>query len=438
MRHLCLFRVRLHQERGLEAESKSLNLPRIMPASRSSNVPGHASGINLPGLQGFKGLAMLIYHDDGKPIFRSGIDLDKQTEYDAKIFFSMARHFVNCSTQDLESGARGGDCIAMYYLAARLYTGARVTQDRPMALRLWTKVSQVDIPDGATITSIDDMARGYARIKADAYASLGAHHLRNYEKSKSLFDLTQAFLCGEGAAQLGLFVAASHYTLLAFYKLQKGTPVRTEDDVSVETKSRYTCSRAEAPALAAIVKCRTMLEGGSWAEFSAPEEEPEPETYTCSRPGCTTTTTVRSDIRRCAGLCSVTHKPGYCTKQCQTKDWKRHRSQCSRPTEEDRTIQFNALTTQDRVNIDTSGMSSIDLELAQEYAKVSMYDELGGDNPSPQQKAFREFIQEMEETACGGPRTGEQFARMIKDLPKVYGRRDLNMVLEAGKRLVAG
>lgn len=90
-----------------------------MPASKSSNTPGNACDIDLPGLQGFQGLARLVYHDDGKTILKPGFELDKQTEYDVKIFFSMASHFVNHSAEDLESGSKGGNCIAMYYLAAR-------------------------------------------------------------------------------------------------------------------------------------------------------------------------------------------------------------------------------------------------------------------------------------------------------------------------------
>ena len=105
-----------------------------------------------------------------------------------------------------------------------LYTGSRVAQNRARALELWTTVSQVRLPDGVTIEAKDEMARAYARVKADAYSYLCAHHLRSYEKSKSLSDLAQAFLCAEGAAKLELFGACCHYTALALYKLQDGLP----------------------------------------------------------------------------------------------------------------------------------------------------------------------------------------------------------------------
>ena len=65
-----------------------------------------------------------------------------------------------------------------------------------------------------------------------------------------------------------------------------------------------------------------------------------------------------------------------------------------------------------------------------EFANIDMFERLGGDNPSPKEKAFREFLQEMEETACGGPRTEAQFVRMIKHLPKIISPRDVEVLLK--------
>ena len=102
-------------------------------------------------------------------------------------------------------------------------------------------------------------------------------------------------------------------------------------------------------------------------------------------------------------------------------------------------LSFNAIATKDKVDVDTSAMSSVDLERARHFASVSLYDNLGGDNPSPKERALRDFFKEMEETACGGPRTGDQFVQMIKHMPKAFAGCDLDVILSmAGKAPVAG
>ncbi|VDB93424.1 unnamed protein product [Peniophora sp. CBMAI 1063] len=399
--------------------------------TKSSRVPGHAATIDAPGLHGFQGLASMIYHDDGITILAPGWEFEKQTEYLMKIFFAMMRHFVNTSTEELEAGAQMDECKSMNYLGARLYTGARVKKNRSRALKLWTKVSQIDLPRGASITSSDYTARSRARVKADAYAYLCAHHLRNYEKSKALLDLAQAFLCGEGAAKLGLFVAASHYTALAFYNLQKGAPVRIEDDVSIETKCSFNCTPENAPAFAIVLQCKTMLDGKLWADFSAPEEM-EPVEYACSRAGCDETSAARADMKRCAGTCDVASKPSYCSQHCQALDWERHGMHCSRPTEADLTFQYTPLATNDSKLVDTSRLNSVDRARARDLASIDLWSHLGGDNPTPKEKAIREFIREIEETACGGPRSTGQFVKLVKNMSKTIPQRDLETLFKAG------
>ena len=90
-----------------------------MPTSKSNKAPEYTSVIDFPGLQGYHGLAGLVYCDDGKTILRPGFEFDKQTEYMLNIYFAMAGHFVNRSTEDLEIGASSNDCVSMNYLAAR-------------------------------------------------------------------------------------------------------------------------------------------------------------------------------------------------------------------------------------------------------------------------------------------------------------------------------
>ena len=90
-------------------------------------------------------------------------------------------------------------------------------------------------------------------------------------------------------------------------------------------------------------------------------------------------------------------------------------------------MHFTRTTTNERVDVDTSSFSSVELERAREVAlsNSSMYKHLGGDNPSPLEKAFGEFLDEYEASTCGGPRTAEQFVNMIKHLPKQMTKSDL-------------
>ncbi|VDB93422.1 unnamed protein product [Peniophora sp. CBMAI 1063] len=332
--------------------------------SKPNNPPGYASGIDIPGLCGFQSLARLIYHDDGEKLVKPEYKVTEQSEYMLKVLVSMAQHFTGKTTEELETAAtERHDAVSMNFLAARLYTASRAKQDRDRAIALWTRVSRIELPNGGTITSSSEMTRKYARVKADAYAYLCCHHYRQYERNKALSDLAQAFLCGEGAAKLGLFVACTYYTALAFYKLQEGKARRNEDDERVETESLFLCTMDDAPAMAAI-------------------------------------------------------------------DWKRHKPHCRRPTEEDRALQFNRLATNEKVDVDTSGFNSVEMARAREVAKGSMYKYLGCDNPSPTQKAFGDFLREIEESACGGPRTEEQFVELIKNMPKVMAKSDIDMVFK--------
>lgn len=59
-----------------------------------------------------------------------------------------------------------------------------------------------------------------------------------------------------------------------------------------------------------------------------------------------------------------------------------------------------------------------------------MFKHLGGDNPSPAEKAFGDFMRELEESACSGPRTAEQFVHLVKHMPKVMARSDIEAVFK--------
>ncbi|TCD68856.1 hypothetical protein EIP91_009570 [Steccherinum ochraceum] len=54
----------------------------------------------------------------------------------------------------------------------------------------------------------------------------------------------------------------------------------------------------------------------------------EPTAFTCAAEGCGIEGTKRSALLRCAGPCSMETKPSYCSKECQTADWRRHKPFC--------------------------------------------------------------------------------------------------------------
>jgi len=50
-----------------------------------------------------------------------------------------------------------------------------------------------------------------------------------------------------------------------------------------------------------------------------------PNAYWCATEGCGIEGTKKATLLRCAGKCEGANKPYYCSKECQRKDWKRHK-----------------------------------------------------------------------------------------------------------------
>ncbi|KAH9851961.1 hypothetical protein C2E23DRAFT_869084 [Lenzites betulinus] len=53
-----------------------------------------------------------------------------------------------------------------------------------------------------------------------------------------------------------------------------------------------------------------------------------PSDFVCAAPGCGFRSEERTTLRACAGRCPRDLKPHYCSKQCQIKDWARHKPTC--------------------------------------------------------------------------------------------------------------
>ncbi|EIW59919.1 uncharacterized protein TRAVEDRAFT_47217 [Trametes versicolor FP-101664 SS1] len=56
--------------------------------------------------------------------------------------------------------------------------------------------------------------------------------------------------------------------------------------------------------------------------------EDNPDGYACAAEGCGIRSEERAALRACAGRCPRDLKPHYCSKECQTKDWSRHKAVC--------------------------------------------------------------------------------------------------------------
>ncbi|KAI0641066.1 hypothetical protein C8Q79DRAFT_930333 [Trametes meyenii] len=58
-----------------------------------------------------------------------------------------------------------------------------------------------------------------------------------------------------------------------------------------------------------------------------------PNAYFCSAPGCGIGVAQKKTLRKCSGKCPEERKPHYCSKNCQTKDWKTHKQFCKPDSE---------------------------------------------------------------------------------------------------------
>ncbi|KIP12900.1 hypothetical protein PHLGIDRAFT_123946 [Phlebiopsis gigantea 11061_1 CR5-6] len=54
----------------------------------------------------------------------------------------------------------------------------------------------------------------------------------------------------------------------------------------------------------------------------------DPRAYICTADGCGIEATHKAALLRCAGKCAAAGKPAYCSKDCQRKDWRRHKPFC--------------------------------------------------------------------------------------------------------------
>ncbi|RPD60876.1 hypothetical protein L227DRAFT_501141, partial [Lentinus tigrinus ALCF2SS1-6] len=53
-----------------------------------------------------------------------------------------------------------------------------------------------------------------------------------------------------------------------------------------------------------------------------------PDAYVCAAAGCRVSAVHQGGLRACSGRCPPERKPRYCSKECQTKDWKAHKAYC--------------------------------------------------------------------------------------------------------------
>ncbi|GJE84151.1 hypothetical protein PsYK624_002270 [Phanerochaete sordida] len=224
-------------------------------------------------------------------------------------------HLLERSLTAVRLGVAAGNAHDMIELALRLYAGVTVKQNEEQAIE--TLMRALRTP------------RASRSVRARALSLLASiHHARripNLERPGvwDLDALYRAAVCADEAAALGF---TSPSVLAVGIEVERAGFRRRAD-------CRLPQSAWRVEHFAALAELWRVVDRRKVAIWRAQTRRQaklrrDPNAYVCAAPGCGVEGTHKAALARCSGRCAKPGKPAYCSKDCQKKDWRRHKAFC--------------------------------------------------------------------------------------------------------------
>ncbi|KAH9828683.1 uncharacterized protein C8Q71DRAFT_912205 [Rhodofomes roseus] len=217
--------------------------------------------------------------------------------------------------RELSVGALAGRMEDMIELGMRLYTGCGgVVKDIPEALTTWQHITSPSSPPSQPPPR---------RILAIAYALQAKVYKDRAHVDKETIqidDLRRAAIAADAAAAQGL-VTPIVLNIAQYAAMPLGLPSNAYQ--SFKKLPEFAC-------LTDLWRVWRRRNGEIEREQQARDRKVAraPNAYRCAAEGCGIEGTKKATLLRCAGKCEEASKPHYCSKECQKKDWKRHKRMC--------------------------------------------------------------------------------------------------------------
>ncbi|KAI0796352.1 hypothetical protein BC629DRAFT_1439390 [Irpex lacteus] len=288
---------------------------------------------------------------------------------------NMAKYMVECKkilerpTANVRASALAGnmdDCLEM---GLRTYAGVEGTAGTANdAIFWWTKAAGAHSTNALSSVKAD-IPRG---VEARAWSCL-THAYKELAKENdgttcNVDRMYRAASCAERACSLGFMSPIICGLANEIKRLNKEFPSPRDPKLSFDAP-RFR-------ELTYLWEAHQRIEEDNKAWEAKAAKRPE---YSCAEPGCGTRATRKSGLKKCAGKCPLESKPSYCSKECQRKDWKRHKPVClgipwvPRPEKSasEESIKYTGTETKEFEFRDRGQVLSMDLPIAGHMIKFS-------------------------------------------------------------------
>ncbi|KAH9929821.1 uncharacterized protein B0H18DRAFT_1117350 [Fomitopsis serialis] len=236
-------------------------------------------------------------------------------EFD-KLFGEAFTKLNSRGINEVSLGVLAGRAEDMIEWGMRLCTGSGGAQkDIPMALALWQHITSPSTlyPPLSQPPSRRILATAYS-LQAKVYKDRAHIDVETLQ----IGDMHRAAVAADAAAAQGLVTP-----IVLFIAQFVAMPFGPRGDASLKDMPQFAClsdlwciweRRNEEMQLEQLARDRKVSRA--------------PNAYRCAAEGCGIEGTKKATLLRCAGKCQGANKPHYCSKECQRKDWKRHKPMC--------------------------------------------------------------------------------------------------------------
>ncbi|EJD36499.1 hypothetical protein AURDEDRAFT_174458 [Auricularia subglabra TFB-10046 SS5] len=252
--------------------------------------------------------------------FVAAADADDHLDF-MKHHGEAVKEITGRSTASLKAGADGGVHVDSLNLAVRLLTGCGAAKDVDGALELLLFVAPI-LPD-----ELPQQRRAPRGVEARANSVLSAAWMdiatREMPKHMDMDALRRAAKFANSAAALGFVPPVVLFVAKRLAELGARSAAEWEARLGVPYDSRYGEFEHMWEAFD-----RRVEEMEAELKAQGKKVAKRPTSYCCAAPGCGITATKKAALLRCSGGCPAETKAHYCSKECQTADWKRHKPAC--------------------------------------------------------------------------------------------------------------